>query len=239
MAETPSVASGLVGMFNVFVDPAATAKRIPAKLSWLWPLLIISIIYVVFGFLLLPYTVQLANIAIADRIAQQGLRPEQAENAQNIAHMFSRIAVGITPVMIILVTLVLAWLVTGMGSMTGVKAKFRDVFALMAACSLIPAIQYIAAYIVVRAKGDDIRSVEQLTPPFGLDIFLQNLHGPLLAVVNFFSIFEIWYLIVLTVGLAHLARSSKGAAFAAITPAWILPLVFRVVQMMFAPGASS
>jgi len=239
MADTPSVASGLVGMFNVFVDPGATAKRIPAKFSWIWPLLTISVIYVVFGFLMLPYTMQLADIAIADRIAQQGLKAEQAERAQSIAHMFSQIAVGMTPVILMLVTVLLAWLVSGMGSMTGVRAKFRDVFALMAACALIPAIQYVAAYIVVRAKGDEIRSVEQLTPPFGLDIFLQDLHGPLLAIVNFFSIFEIWYLIVLTVGLAHLARSSKGAAFAAITPAWVLPLLLRVGQIMFAPGGQS
>jgi hypothetical protein len=236
--KAPSVASGLVGMLNVFIDPAATAKRIPAKLSWLWPLIVISIIYVVFGYLLLPYTMQLADAAIIDRSSQQGLRPEQLERAENLAHMISRISVGFTPVIVIGVMLLLAWLVATMGSMTGARAKFRNVFSLLAACSLIPALQYIAAYIVVRAKGDEIRSVEQLTPAFGLDIFLQDLHGPLLAVVNFFSIFEIWYLVVLTVGLAALTKSSKGKAFAAIMPAWVLPLLVRIAQIAFTPGAS-
>jgi len=236
--ETPGVASGLVGMLNVFIDPAATAKRIPAKLSWLWPLISISIIYTVVGYLLLPYTISLADTAIAERVAQQGLRPEQIERAQSLAHTFSRVAVGFTPVFFIVVLLILAWLVNVMGSVTGARAKFRDVFSFMAACSLIPALQYIAAYVVVRAKGDEVRSVEQLTPPFGLDIFFQDLHGVVHTLVNFFSIFEIWYLVVLTVGLAYLTRSSKGKAFAAITPAWIVPLLLRMIQAAFAPGGS-
>jgi hypothetical protein len=131
------------------------------------------------------------------------------------------------------------WLVSAMASMAGLRTKFRDVFSLMAACSLIPALQSIATYIVLRAKGDEITSQDQLTPPFGLDIFLQNIHGGLLGLVNFFSIFQIWYLIVLTLALAYLGKSSKGKAFFAITPAWLLPLVIRVIQGMFQGGQGS
>ena len=236
--KTPSVASGLIGMLNVFVDPATTGKRIPAKLSWLWPVIIFSIIYGVVGYLMMPYTMQLADAAIVERSAQQGLKPEQIERAQSMAHTISRAGAVLNPVILIVVVLILAWLVSGMGSISGLRAKFRDVFSLMAACSLIQALQSIATYVVVRAKGDEIRSVEQLTPPFGLDIFLQNLHGPLFAVVNFFSIFEIWYLVVLCVGLAALAKTSKGKAFAAITPAWVLPLLIRIIQIAFTPGGS-
>ena len=60
-----------------------------------------------------------------------------------------------------------------------------------------------------------------------------NVHGPLLAILNFFSIFQIWYLVVLTFGLAYLTKSTKGKAFAAITPAWLVPLFLRIVQSMF------
>ena len=237
--KAPSVASGLVGMLNVFVDPAATAKRVPARLSWLWPLIVFSVIYAIVGYLMMPYSTQLADAAIAERSAQQGLGPQQIERAQSIAHTISQLGAVLGPVMLILAMLLLAWLVSIMGSVTGARAKFRNVFSLMASCSLILALQSIAAYVVLRAKGDEVRSAEQVTPAFGLDIFLQDLHGPLFALVNFFSIFEIWYLIVLGVGLAALAKSSKGRAFAAITPAWLLPLLLRIIQVSFAPGGSS
>jgi hypothetical protein len=109
---------------------------------------------------------------------------------------------------------------------------------LMGACGLIVALQSIATLIVLRVKGDEITTQEQLTPPFGLDIFLQNIHGALLGLLNFFSIFEIWYLVVLTIGLAALAKTTKGKAFFAITLTWVVPLLIKVVQAMLQPSAS-
>jgi hypothetical protein len=157
---------------------------------------------------------------------------EQAERARHVTHMIYQFLPVASPVFIVLFLLLFAWLVSVMGSIAGVRAKFRDVFALLAACQLIQSLQAIATYVVLHAKGDEITSQEQLTPPFGLDIFLQNIHGGLFALVHFFSIFEIWYLIVLTVALAALAKSTLGKAFFAIMPVWILSLLGQVVQAM-------
>ncbi len=181
---------------------------------------------------MLPYTLAVVDLAINQQMSQQNTPVEQAERARNLAHTIYQFLPVATPVFVILILLLFAWLVSAMASMAGLRAKFRDIFSLMAACQLIPALQIIATYIVVHAKGDEITSQEQLTPPFGLDIFLQNIHGALFALVNFFSIFEIWYLVVLTFGLAYLAKSSKGKAFFAITPAWLLTLIIKVVQAM-------
>jgi len=227
------VGDGVVGMLNVFVDPAGAAKRVPAPLSWLWPVILLSIIYVVFGYLMLPYTLSVVDLRLSQQMTQQNLPVEQAERARNITHVITQFSVPATPVIVIALLALFAWLVSAMASMAGLRAKFRDIFSLMAACALIPALQYIATYIVVHAKADEITSQEQLTPPFGLDIFLQNIHGALYGVVNFFSIFEIWYLVVLTFALAYLGKSSKGKAFFAITPAWVLPLILKVVTAMF------
>lgn len=228
-----TVGDGVVGMLNAFVDPASTARRVPAPLSWLWPVIVLSAVYLIFGSLMVPYALALANA----RMVQQNIPPEQMERAMNIAHMVSRITVPATPLFVVGLLAFFAWLIGLVASMLGLRTKFRDLFALIGACALIPALQYIATYIVVRTKGDEITSQEQLTPPFGFDIALQNIHGALFAFVNFFSIFEIWYLIVLTIGLAYLAKTTKGRAFAAITPAWLLPLFLRVIQGMLQGGA--
>lgn len=231
-----SAGDGVVGMLNVFVDPKGTAKRVPAPLSWLWPVIVLSIIYVVFGRLMLPYTLALVDLRMSQQMSQNNAPVEQIERAKNITHVVTQFSVYATPLIIIGLLALFAWLVSVMGSIAGLRAKFRDIFSLMAACALIPALQYIAVYIVVHAKGDEITSQEQLTPPFGLDIALQNIHGGLFALVNFFSIFEIWYLIVLTIGLAALAKTTKGKAFFAITPAWVIPLLLRIVQGMVQGG---
>ncbi|MGA2215615.1 MAG: YIP1 family protein [Bryobacteraceae bacterium] len=228
-----SVVDGFLGMLNAFVDPAGAAKRVPAPLFWLWPVIILTIIYLVFGYLMLPYTLAVVDLRISQQMSTQNVPVEQAERARSITHTVTQISFVATPVIVIGLLTLFAWLVGAMASMAGLRAKFRDIFSLMAACALIPALQYIATYIVIRVKGDEITSQEQLTPPFGLDIFLQDMHGALLGMVNFFSIFEIWYLIVLTFGLAYLGKSTKGKAFFAITPAWVLPLVLRMVTAMF------
>jgi Yip1 domain len=228
------IGDGIVGMLNIFVDPKATAKRIPAPLSWLWSVMVLIVIYVVVGVLTAPYAISIADA----QIAQRGLSADQAENARRITHLISQITPIATPVFIILFLALFAWLAVVVGSMAGLRAKFRDVFSLMAACGLITALQSIATIVVIRVKGDEITSQEQLTPPFGLDIFLQNIHGPLLGLVNFFSIFEIWYLTVLTIGLAALAKTTKGKAFFAISLSWVVPLIIKVVQAMLQPSTS-
>jgi hypothetical protein len=227
------VGDGVVGMFNIFVDPKGAAKRVPAPLFWLWPVILLSIIYVVFGYLMIPYTLALIDLRMNQQMSQNNAPVERIERARNVTHIITQASVYATPLIIIGLLALFAWLVSAMGSIAGVRAKFRNIFSLMAACALIPALQYIAVYIVVHAKNDEITSQEQLMPPFGLDIFLQNIHGALFALVNFFSIFEIWYLIVLTIGLAYLAKTTKGKAFFAITPAWVIPLILRVIQGMF------
>jgi hypothetical protein len=230
--QKPSVGDGFIGMLNAFVDPKATAKGVPAPLSWLWPVISLSIIYVVFSYLMLPYTMNLIDLRINQQISQQGMPAEQAERARALTHMIYQFLPFATPVFVIVFVLIFAWLVSAMGSMVGMRAKFRDIFSLIAACQLIQALQTVATYIVLHTKGDEITSQEQLTPPFGFDILLQNIHGALFALVHFFSIFEIWYLIVLTVALSHLGKISKGKAFFALTPAWLLSLVAQIVQAM-------
>jgi hypothetical protein len=90
---------------------------------------------------------------------------------------------------------------------------------------------------VVRAKGDDIQSVAELMPPFGLDIFVpEGASKALLATLNFFSIFEIWYLVILAFGLSYLAGCSRGKAFGAITPVWVVSLLFSVGFAMLRPA---
>ncbi|HEX5229718.1 MAG TPA: YIP1 family protein [Bryobacteraceae bacterium] len=227
--QKPGIGAGLVGMLNVFIDPKATAQRIAAPFAWIWPLITLCIIYGVVGVFTSPY----AQSIVDAQIAQRGVTGDQAEAARRLGHVIAQITPILTPVAIILFLFLFAWLVMVVGSIAGVRAKFRDIYSLMACCTLIPALQAIATVIVLRAKGDEITSQEQLTPPFGLDIFFPNMHGALYALLNFFSIFEVWYLIVFTVGLAALAKTTKGKAFFAITPAWVLTLLIRVIQGMF------
>ena len=224
-----SIGSGITGMFNVFVDPAATARSASSKLSWLWPLLILVAVITAISYAMMPYTLQLIDA----QMAAKDLPPDQMANARAMAHKFAGFGPILTPVFIVLGLAFCSLIIKLIYGAMDRKPRFHDIFALLACCSLITMLQAVAAYFVLRAKGDPITSSDQMTPPFGLDIFLQSLHGVPLAFVGFFSIFEIWFIVVLVLGLASLTRSSKGQAFFASTPAWILPLLFRLIGAAF------
>jgi hypothetical protein len=223
----------MVGMFNAFVDPGGLAKAVKAKLFWLWPLIIVSIVFIVVGYLMLPYTLQLQDLKMAEKMA-----PDQLENAKNMAHKFAPVGVIVAPIFVTLFTLLGAWLVSVLGSILGVRAKFRDIFSISMACMLIGCLQYIAAYIVILTKGDEIVNQEQLSPAFGLDIFVPA-HGATLAFLNFFSIFEIWSLVIFGLAVASLTGASKGKAFIVITPSWLIFLIIRIAVAALTGGGSS
>jgi hypothetical protein len=232
MAEENGIASGFIGMFNAFVDPQGLAKRVPAKWFWVGPVITVTIIFVVVGYLMAPFTSQMIDV----QMAQRNMPPEQLEKAKSVAHIIGKVTMFAIPVFMFLFLMLGALLVNVTASMVGLRTKFRDIFSIMAACSLISSLQYVATYVVLRSKGDEITNQEQMTPPFGLDIFI-NAHGPLFAILNFFSIFEIWYLTIFGLTLAYLTGSTKGKAFIAITPAWLLPLLFKIIGSLFQPKA--
>ncbi len=230
MAEaTGSVADGLVGVINVFVDPQTTAKKAPSPMSWVWPVLILVIGYSVITYLMMPFTLQVMELSIR----QRSMPPEQAEQALAMGKTIGTFTSYLTPVFVIGFIALFALLIKVFYSMMDIRPRFHDVFSLLAACSIIPMFQYAATYIVLHTKGDPIESAEQMQQPFGLDIFMQGIHGVALAFVHFFSIFQIWYLVVLVFGLAYLTKSTKIQALIAITPVWLLPLLLTMIGAMF------
>jgi hypothetical protein len=78
-------------------------------------------------------------------------------------------------------------------------------------------------------KGDEIQTLEELQPSFGLGLFIHEGVGKtMMAVLNYFSIFMIWYIVILGLALACLTGSSKGKGFAASAPSWLLGLLIVV-----------
>jgi hypothetical protein len=231
--ERSSVAEGLAGMLNVFIDPAAVAKRVTAPWFWVWPLLVLVVVYGVFGYLMTPWALQVADISLRER---GNIPPDQMERARSMAHMITQVIVIATPVFVIGFIALTSALVSAVCSMLDIqRRRFRDIFSLVAVSSLIPMLQYIATYIVLRSRGE-IQSREEMTPPFGLDIFMQGSHGVFYAILNFFSIFQIWQIVILGFAFSYFAGVSKTKAFLAITPVWLIPLLLRVVGALFTPS---
>jgi len=221
---------GIVGMLSAYFDPATAAKKIAMRWFWIYPLIVICIAVTVQGIMMQPYAPGITAHALQER----GISGDALQNQMAISLKVQRVIVYIVPVFVALMMALSAWLISVAGSIVDVRTKFRNLYGLVTAVSMIYVLQIIATLIVLRTKSpDDVTTRQDLQPPFGLDIFLHDLPKALQGVVGFFSIFQIWMIVMLVLIYSALTRTSKGKAFFATSPAWIVPLIFAVLGSLF------
>lgn len=206
-------------MFNVFIDPAATAKAVRAPLAWLWPLILCAAAVVFAAMWNAPVAV-----SVLSNHPPSNLPREQVD--QMVNRMSSQKFTPITVPLVLTAELAaLAAMVMVTFMIFDIRPKYRDVFAMMCTCELIDTLGKVAGAFVVHAKGDDQTFLQTTMPSLGLDIFFPDLKGPLFAVLNYFSLFKVWYLVILVLAMSYLTGSSKGKAIVAVTPVWFFGLL--------------
>ncbi len=214
----------IVAVLNMFLDPAAAVKRIDSKWIWVFPLALLGLISSGIAWLMVPLTTQ-----IMLRNPPEGMSREALQRALPTIEKFSTIGVFASPLIVACMALFLAAVLLVACQVMGMQVKFNHLFNLVSMASIIKAVNAIAAFVVIKLKGNDIQSVQELSPPFGLDMFLPDGSNKVLfATLNYFSIFQIWFIIAVAIGLAALANASKGKAFAAVTPVWLFPLIVAI-----------
>lgn len=227
--ERESFADDLSGMGNFFVDPSGAARHVFHKWFWIGPIVVSSIVSIVVGQMMLPLVQHVLDVTPPPSNAN----PDQYQRGVEIGMMIQRITVYFTPLLIIALTAIQALIIWGMSSILNVTAKFGSIFNLVAGCSLITALASIASMLVLKAKGE-ISTMAELRPPLGIDIFLpETTNKYLLALAGYFSVFQIWWIVMLVLIFSAAFRVRKGTAFTAIVPLVVLGVLARVVFAVF------
>ncbi len=227
--EPQGFASDLAGIFNFLLDPTGAAKRVHSKWFWIWPLIVFSIVSAVASYLLLPIVQHVLEVAPLP----EGTTPEQYQKGVQMSLTVQRILTWFMPVYAFIIFAVQAAILLGMSVMTGVNAKFGQLFNLVAGCSLIQVLGAVAAVIVVKAKSD-ISTMAELKPPLGLDIFLpEGTNKFLAAFLGYFSVFEIWWIVMMVLIFSAAFAVKKGKAFVVILPLIVVNILFRMIGAAF------
>ncbi|MCX6589598.1 MAG: YIP1 family protein [Acidobacteria bacterium] len=215
----------VLAILNIFLDPAASVRyqRAQGKLAWLPPLAVAAAVSIGLAYLLRPLMEQAMYNDLLDQMAEQKAR-ESMEFIRGTL-TFSMI---MTPVMLAVMLAISGALVLGFGTILGARLQFPEVFTLLAHCSLIPLLAQVAQAVTVKLRGT-LDSMKQMQPAFGFDLLLDDEAPRLLAgLLNYFSFFTLWYIVILGLGFAALAGVSKAKGFAMTAPVWILGLFFAL-----------
>jgi Yip1 domain len=229
-----SFADDLVGMGSFFIDPEGAAKRAFRKWFWIGPLIVCTIIAIVTQLVRLPITQQVMETMAPPN----GVTEAQWAKQVPVSLMIQHIAVWCSPVLVIVIYLIQTGILLAMASILTSSAKFRTLFNIVAGCSLIATLEAIASVAVLRMKAP-VSSIAELKPPLGLDIFLsEGSNKYLMALLSYFTVFNVWWIVMMVLVLAIALRISKGKAFAIVLPLVVLSLLFIMVGAAFTPSQS-
>jgi hypothetical protein len=227
--QPESFANDIAGMPSFFIDPAGAARRVFSKWFWIGPLLVFSVVSIIAGILVMPIVQHVLETAPLP----PNVTPEQYQKTIGISEIVQKVFLYLAPVFRGLLFALQAAILLAASSVMGVGAKFRQLFNLVAGCGLIQVLAAIAGVIILKSKGE-IASVAELQPALGLDIFLpEGTNKFVMAFLGYFSIFEIWWIVMLVLIFAVAFRVSKGKAFAVVAPLFLLNLLWRVVAAAF------
>jgi heme/copper-type cytochrome/quinol oxidase subunit 2 len=229
-AEQPeSFGNDLAGMGNFLVDPTGAAKYVFRKWFWLGPLIVVGVISLVTYYLTLPMIQHVLEVTPPPA----NTPPEQYQRGMEIGMMIQRIIAFLMPVWIAVIYAVSALILFAGCSALSVNAKFLWLFNLLAGCSLIQLLGGIASFVILKAKGE-VSTMAELRPALGFDIFMpEGSNKYAVALLGYFSVFEIWWIVMMVLVFSAAFRTSKGKAFAIISPLIVLSLLFRVVGAAF------
>lgn len=229
-AEQPeSFGSDLAGLGSFLIDPAGAAKRVYRKWFWLTPLIVVGVVSFVLFYLTLPMIQHVLDVTPPPANAS----PEQYQHGLEIAMMIQRIIAYLMPVWLAVIWAVSALILFAMSSVTGVNTKFLWLFNLVAGCSIISLLSGIASFVILRAKGE-VSTTAELKPALGLDIFMpEGANKYAVALLGYFSVFELWWIVMMVLVFSAAFRVSKGKAFAVVLPLILLSILFRVVGAAF------
>jgi hypothetical protein len=224
--EPSSFASNLAGIPSFLIDPEGAAKRVRSKWFWVTPLLLWCIIAVVVSIYLAPIAIHAAAVSAPP----DGITSEQY--AKNMA-IGMKVGSFISPITVAVISALAALLLFGMATVMGISAKFGQLFNLVTGCGIITMLGQIATTLVLHFKGE-VSSMAELKPPMGPDIFLpEGSNKYLVAAGSAFSLFQIWWVVMMVLIFAAAFRVTKMKSFIAVFPLWLIGLLLSLVGAAF------
>lgn len=228
-AEPESFAGDLVGMGSFFIDPQGAARRVFHKWFWIGPLVIFSIVTVTANYLMMPMVQHVLEVSPIPA----GSSPDQYQRGVDMALTIQRIGMYFSPLVVAFILALQALVLLATCSVLTIDVKFQWLFNLVAGCSLIQVLASIASLAILKGKGE-ISTMPELRPALGLDIFLpEGTNKYAAAFLGYFSIFEIWWIVMMVLVFSAAFRVRKGKAFAAILPLVAVSILLRIGAAVF------
>ncbi|MBU8923356.1 MAG: YIP1 family protein [Bacteroidales bacterium] len=213
-------------LIDIFLDPSKVFKRIGTGLQWWKAFIVLAVANAAITWYSLPVQRHLTSLNV------RGLSEEQLDATLHQMESFGWLGVVGAPVGLLVVFVIIAGLVNLIVNLTSAKSNFKKTLSLVCFTGIIGVLEQIISTIIIHARGiDTIEAVSDSVVRLGPAAILPEATGLLAATLQGLSVFQIWYYVVFTLGIAAIFRIDiKKALIPAIVMFVISVLLIMVSQ---------
>ncbi len=221
----------LASIVDIFVDPFKVFARIEAGLSWWKPFVLVTVVTTVLSYLMLPFQKRLLELN------PRGMGEEQLQQAVDGFDKFAPLTLITVPVFLIIVYLILAGIVHLAINILSTRSSYKKTLSLVSFCGIITLVEQIISTAVLRMRGvESMESAADMKFSLSLAPLLGGGEGLLNAVLQGLSVFQIWYYVVLVLGIAAMFKLTRKAAVIPALPMWIIGVLMLWIGGKFNGG---
>ena len=219
----------LQSIIDIFVDPSKVFARIEAGLTWWKPYVFVSVVMMITSYFMLPLQRKVMELNM------QSLSEEQLQKAGERFGKFAPLGLVVVPIGIIVIYLIVAGIAhLFINIMASTRSNFKKTLSLISFCGIISIVEQIIGTVVLRMRGtESIESAADMKFTLSLAPFVGDGKGFLGAVLQSLSIFQVWYYIVLVLGIAAVFKISRKAAIVPVLPIWIISIIMILIGGSF------
>ncbi|MEA2236211.1 MAG: hypothetical protein QOC81_935 [Thermoanaerobaculia bacterium] len=217
-------------IIGVLFSPDATMASIARRPDWVVPLIVLLIMSLAAGVVIAQHV----DFGAAAREAMEqnkNMSQEQLDKGVKMAAGIGKVTTYLSPVLSAIGLLIIAGVLLLAFRLFGGEGDFKQAFSVTCYSSMPGVIKGILMIIIILAKGGIIPA-QQLAGLVRSNLgFLADYKANPMAftVLSSIDIFSIWYLILMIIGFAYLAKVSRVKSAVIIISLWFVVLLFKLI----------
>jgi hypothetical protein len=217
-------------IIGVLFSPDATLASIARRPDWVLPLVILLIMSLGAGVIIAQHV----DFGAAAREAMEqnkNASPEQIDRGVKMAASIGKVMTYLSPVLSAISLLIIAGVLLLAFRLFGGEGDFKQAFSVTCYSSMPGVIKSVIMMIIILAKGGMIPGQELATlVRSNLGFLVDYKANPMaFAVLSSIDIFSIWFLALMIIGFAYLARVSRVKSAVIIISLWLVVLCFKLI----------
>ena len=210
-------------MSQVFYKPIHTFRALAedcGKVDWLLPTVTLAILSLSSSWFIKSIVESTRDAIIENQLHQ--LPVEQRESALDIRETVSVIGSLLLPILYFFILFAVGTVLFGLNKLLSGMASYEQVIAIYAYSSLIDAVRLLVVTpIIISESSLDVHI------GFGLLMSEQVSRTFIGHLISTIDIFDIWQVLVISIGLAVVGQISRGKTLGAVLGSWFIWLIFN------------